>query len=239
MNIFIKSLVFQIYFYCSVLIAAVFVCILSPLPYAFRFKVAQFWAYSMLYFGKKICGLNYEITGTNNIPNEPCVIMIKHTTVFEAYAQLIIFPPQTWVIKRELLWIPIVGWALLSLNCIAINRKNGRQAVNQVIQKGTKRLKRNIWITIFPEGTRMPPGTTRRYGISGAALAENAKVNIIPVAHNAGDFWPRRSLKKQAGTIKIIIGKPIKPINENPKLTNLIVQEWIESKMHVISKNYK
>ena len=236
--IWISSLIFQIYFFVSVTVAAILVCLCSLLPYLIRFRIAATWARSMLFVGKTVCGLQYVVEGWENIPDRTSIIMIKHTTVFEAYAQLAIFPPQTWVLKRELLWIPIIGWALAALKCIAINRSDGNQAVNQVINQGKQRLQEGIWVTIFPEGTRMPLGKTRRYGISGAALASQTQIPIVPVAHNAGDFWARRGLKKQPGLIHFCIGPAIAPGDLSAKELNIRVQTWVESRMSEISIGY-
>jgi len=237
--IWIRSLIFQLYFFVSVTCAAVLVCICLLLPYSIRFSIVASWARSMLFVGRHLCGWDYVVEGRENIPTSPAIIMIKHTTVFEAYAQLAIFPPQTWVLKRELLWIPIIGWALSGLKCIAINRNDGRRAVVQVIEQGKQRLREGTSVTIFPEGTRMPLGKTRRYGISGAALASEAQVPIIPVAHNAGDLWARRGLKKKPGTIHFCIGPTISPSTLAPKELNIRVQTWIESQMSKISTGYK
>ena len=110
-----------------------------------------------------------------------------------------IFPPQSWVLKRELMWIPLVGWAVHCLKPIAINRKAGAAAVTQVVEQGTQRLREGMWILIFPEGTRVAVGETRKYGVSGALLASRAGCKIIPVAHNAGYYWPRRGWLKKPG----------------------------------------
>ena len=157
---------------------------------------------------------------------------------FEAYAQTAIFPNQVWVLKRELFWIPIFGWGLAMMKPIAINRKAGRSAVKQVIQQGKARLAEGLWVTVFPEGTRVAPGETKPYGVSGSALAHEANVPIVPVAHNAGDFWPRRSVLKRPGLIRVCIGPPIDASGRSPKETNLLVQNWIESRMAEISTNY-
>jgi 1-acyl-sn-glycerol-3-phosphate acyltransferase len=122
---------------------------------------------------------------------------------------------------------------------IAINRSAGHQAVTQVIEQGRKLLADGIWITIFPEGTRVAAGQTKKYGVSGAALARDARCPILPVAHNAGDLWPRRGLRKKPGLIRFCIGPPIEPGERSPKETNLIVQDWIETKMKEISVFYK
>lgn len=237
--IWLRSLLFQGYFFGSVAIAAFLVFLSWPLPYAWRFNIARAWARSMLFAGRHLCGLDYVIEGRQHLPQQPSVIMIKHTTVFETYAQLAVFPPQTWVLKHELKWIPIFGWGLAAMKPIAIDRGAGHHAVGQVISQGKRRLAEGIWVTIFPEGTRMPLGETRRYGVSGAALAREAGVPIVPVAHNAGDLWPRRGLKKAPGLIRFCIGPPIDASGRPPKETNLLVQQWVESKMREISIGYK
>lgn len=237
--VWLRSLLFQVYFFGSVCLAALLIFLCMLLPFKMRFGIARLWGQSMLYIGKHLCGLDYVIEGRENIPDTPSVIMIKHTTVFETYAQLAVFPPQTWVLKHELRWIPVFGWGLAAMKPIAIDRGAGHHAVNQVIEQGKARLAEGIWVTIFPEGTRMPLGETRRYGISGAALASEAQVPVVPVAHNAGDFWPRRGLKKRPGLIHFCIGPPIDPADLPPKEINLKAQAWVEGKMREISIGYK
>ncbi len=127
----------------------------------------------------------------------------------ETIAQAAVFPPQAWVLKRELMWIPLVGWAVKCLKPIAINRKAGAAAVTQVVEQGKARLQEGLWVLIFPEGTRVAVGETRKYGVSGSLLASRAGCKIIPVAHNAGYFWPRRGWVKKPGTIRVVIGPPI------------------------------
>jgi len=227
----IRSVIFQLYFFASVLLFAIAVFASWPLPFAVRFGLAKTWAASMLWAGRIICGLEYVVEGRENVPDEPCVIMIKHSTVFEAYAQLTVFPPQTWVVKRELMWIPIFGWGLAALRPIAINRRAGHTAVSQVIEQGVTKLAQGIWVTIFPEGTRVLPGTVRKYGVSGAALAREAGCRVVPVAHNAGDLWPRRSLIKRPGVVRFCIGPPIETEARSPKEINEAVREWIDAKM--------
>ena len=235
----LRSLVFQFYFFASVTIASMSIFFMWPFPFKVRSAIARNWGKSMLWVGRIVCGLDYVIEGRENIPADPSVIMIKHTTVFETYTQLAVFPPQTWVVKRELRWIPLFGWGLAAMRPIAIDRSAGHTAVTQVIEQGRKLLADGIWITIFPEGTRMSAGQTKKYGVSGAALARDVQCPILPVAHNAGDLWPRRGLKKKPGLIRFCIGPPVEPSDRRPKETNLIVQDWIETKMKEISIFYK
>ncbi|HET6628523.1 MAG TPA: lysophospholipid acyltransferase family protein [Woeseiaceae bacterium] len=227
----LRSLAFQAYFFVSVIVFAFLVFLSWPLPYRVRYGLTTIWAKGMLWAGRFFCGLDYRIEGLENLPDRPSVILSKHSTVFEAYALIVFLPRQTWVAKRELSWLPIFGWGFAALKPISIDRSAGGSAVSQVIAQGKARLAEGIWITVFPEGTRLPHNETRRYGISGAALAREAGCPIVPVAHNAGVFWPRRSIIKRPGLIRVVVGPPIEPGDRTPKQTNLAVQEWIEARM--------
>ena len=236
----IRSLIFLFLFFAATLFfsAAELLCFWA----SFRIKwgIAVAWARVSLWAGRTVCGLDVTTEGLENIPDEPSVFLIKHTTTMEVYWQIAALPPSTWVLKRELLWIPVFGWALGHvMKSIAINRKAGGPAVKQVIEQGRQRLASGMSICIFPEGTRMPPGETRRYGVSGAALAKEAGCKIVPVAHNASDFWPKRGLRKFPGKIRFCIGPPIDAANRSAKETNLIAQDWVETKMGEISARYK
>ena len=192
-----------------------------------------------LWAGEFFCGIKVVAEGLENLPDSPSVIMIKHSSALETYGHVPFFPRTSWVLKRELFWIPVFGWALKFIfKPIAIDRTSGNTAVKQVIKQGKEKLAEGTWVTVFPEGTRMAPGETRKYGVSGAALAKEAGVMIVPVAHNAADFWQRRELKKRPGTVRFCVGPPIDASGRPPRETNLIVQAWIEGKMGEISRGY-
>jgi 1-acyl-sn-glycerol-3-phosphate acyltransferase len=142
-----------------------------------------------------------------------------------------IFPPQTWVLKRELMWIPFFGWALALLHPIAIDRGSGRKAIEQVVAQGRDRLRSGIWVVVFPEGTRVAPGTRRRHGIGGAVLAAETGYPVVPVAHNAGSFWPRRSFFKRPGTVRVVIGPVIEAQGKTAEEIRDLAEKWIENKM--------
>jgi 1-acyl-sn-glycerol-3-phosphate acyltransferase len=201
------------------------------------YAVAVTWARLVTYLAKRICGLDYTVEGLENLPSRPAIALIKHSSAYETIVQLLIFPRQCWVLKRELMWAPFFGWALATLHPIAIDRKGGRNAVDQVLAQGKRRLEEGIWVMIFPEGTRMAPGQTRRYGISGALLASESGSLVVPVAHNAGDFWPRRGLRKRPGVVRFCIGPPLAAAGRDPRAINEEVQAWIEAKVAELRKS--
>jgi len=238
--LWLRSLFFLIYGAITASLTATFLLLLFWAPQSWRSQITASYCRMLLRAGDLICGMKVVLEGAENIPNDPSVIMIKHSTTLETYGHVPLFPPTAWVVKRELTWIPFIGWAIrLVLQPMAIKRSAGRSAVMQVITQGKERLANGTWVTIFPEGTRVDPGQTRKYGVSGAALAKEAGVMIVPVAHNAGDVWPRRQLIKRPGLVRFCVGPPIDPQGRSPKETNLIVQGWIENKMAEISSVYQ
>ncbi len=236
----VRSLLFLLFAFSSGILYAAVALLLFWMPGDFLWRFVIGWCRLTLWAGDFFCGLKLVPEGFENLPKTASVIMIKHTSAIETYGHVPFFPRTTWVVKRELLWVPVFGWALkLIFRPIAINRGSGRRAVKQVIEQGKQKLAEGTWVTVFPEGTRVAPGATRAYGVSGAALAKEAGVMIVPVAHNAGDFWRRREFTKRSGTVRFCIGPPIDPSKQSPKETNLIVQGWIEAKMLEISSTYQ
>jgi 1-acyl-sn-glycerol-3-phosphate acyltransferase len=197
--------------------------------------VARNWSEVNLWCCEKICGLGMTIEGLENLPDRSGIVYIKHSSAYETLAQFALTGDQTWVLKRELVWAPFFGWAISCLSPIAIDRSAGQSAVQQVLRQGKERLAEGTWVMIFPEGTRMAAGETRRYGVSGVLLAKEAGVMITPVAHNAGYFWPKRGLRKKPGTIRFIIGPPINPEGRDPREVNRELQDWIEGKVAEIA----
>jgi 1-acyl-sn-glycerol-3-phosphate acyltransferase len=227
----LRSLLFTGFFLLFTFLYAIFFVVASlVLPWRGRFALARFWARTILGASKVICGLDYRVEGAHNIPQgEACVALVKHSSSWETVAQTVLLPPQVWVLKRELTWIPFVGWGIRQLQSIAINRSAGGSAVRQLIDQGRRRLAAGQWIVVFPEGTRMPPGQTRRYGVGGAAVAAETGARVVPVAHDAGYFWPRRGLLKKRGTIRVVIGPPIQTRGRDPREINEEAQRFIEA----------
>ena len=235
----LRSLLFLAFGFTTVAFFSAFLLLVFWAPQSFLWKVTVTYAKLALWGGDVICGMKVVVEGQENLPDEPSVLMIKHTSTLETYGHVPMFPRTSWVLKREVTWMPIFGWVIgLLLQPIAIHRGARRTAVKQVISQGKERLRNGIWVTVFPEGTRLPPGETRRYGVSGAALAQAASAPIVPVAHNAGDVWPAGSFVMRPGTVRFVIGPPISAQGRAPRETNLVVQEWIEGKMREISAAY-
>ncbi len=235
---FLGSLIFTTYLFVSTGVFAVGVLLSAVFPYAARHAVASGWARSNLWVLKCLCRLDYRVEGFENIPTGNHISMWKHSSSWETLSQMVIFPPQAWVLKHELTWIPILGWAIYAMRPIAIDRGSGHVAVNQVLEQGRQRLDAGMWVLVFPEGTRMAPGTTRKYGISGALLATQTGRFVVPVAHNAGYYWPRRGLVKKPGTIRVVIGQPIDPAGLEARELNERIQSWIEATVaHLVPRD--
>ena len=215
-----RSLLFTAYMMVSACVFGAFMSLCFWAPYRFQFEVARLWARCLFWVLERLCGLKYVVEGRERIPEGNHIVMSNHTSAWETNAQFVIFPPHVWVLKRELLWIPFIGWGLKLLKSIAINRGVGHRAVNQVVEQGKARLADGLWVIIFPEGTRVAAGETKRFGVSGALLAAATGKLMIPLSHNAGAFWPRRSIIKKPGTIRVVIGEAISPQGKNPRQLN-------------------
>jgi 1-acyl-sn-glycerol-3-phosphate acyltransferase len=227
---YLRSLLFTAFFFAWTFAYAIFFVLVTwALPFRGRFALARFWANTTLIGLRWICGLSYRVEGREQLPASPQVVLMKHSSAWETVAQTVLLPPHVWVLKRELLWIPVVGWGIQRLRAIAVNRGAVQRAVREVLSQGRHRLAQGLWVVIFPEGTRVPVGQTRRYGASGAMLAAEAGVCIVPVAHDAGRYWARRGLLKKRGVIRVVIGPPIVAAGRSPREVNDEVQRWIEA----------
>lgn len=224
-----RSLLFTTYMMASACVFGGVMALGFWLPYSAQFAIARTWARILFWVLERLCGLKYVVEGREHIPSGNHIVMSNHTSAWETVAQFLIFPPQVWVLKRELLWIPFVGWGLKLLRPIAINRGEGHRAVNQVVDQGKARLADGLWVIIFPEGTRVVAGETRKFGVSGALLSIASGRSVVPLSHNAGAFWARRGFLKRPGTIRVVIGEPIDPAGKNPRELNAEVKQAIEA----------
>lgn len=231
------SVAFTAYLFVSVVPYSCWILLAAPFTSRdHAWRMARSWARTVLALLRILCGLNFRLEGAEHLPQHDAVVLMKHSSAWETIAQLVLFPNHVWVMKRQLLWVPFFGWALAVFSPIAIDRKGGRQAVDQVLRQGQQRLAEGLWVMIFPEGTRVAPGERRRYGLSGALLAAVAERPVIPVTHNAGDYWPRRGWTKRAGTIRMVIGPPIEAAGRSPRDVNRDAESWIENTLAEIRR---
>ncbi|OGT00945.1 MAG: acyl-phosphate glycerol 3-phosphate acyltransferase [Gallionellales bacterium RIFCSPLOWO2_12_FULL_59_22] len=227
----LRSLTFLL---LQILITPVF-ALLALLTFPFsrltRYRFISQWAKLMLPLLRLVCGIRHEVRGFENIPQEPCIVLCKHQSAWETLALQEIFPPQVWVLKRELLWLPFFGWALALTSPIAIKRSDGKGAIKQLLKQGKERLAQGFCVVIFPEGTRVPFGTRGKYKIGGALLAASSGVPVVPVAHNAGRLWGRNAFSKHPGLITMSIGRPIATRGRKAEEINAEVEAWIENEI--------
>ncbi len=234
-SIFLRSLLFALGQWSSTLLFAPLTLLTLPLPFAWRYRVASQWSRFNLWWLAVTCALRHTVEGWEHIPQRPAVVLCKHQSAWEALALQMLFQPQVWVLKRELLWVPFFGWGLAALRPIAIDRDSGTRAIHQVVEEGIRRLAGGIWVVIFPEGTRVAPGQRGRYRLGGAWLAQRSGAPVVPVAHNAGEYWPRNGFLKRPGTIRLVVGPAIPSQGRTAVQINAAAEAWIESTMGRIS----
>jgi len=198
-----------------------------------RFSVV--WLKNNLWCLENICGLTFKLEGEEHIPTHPTIVMSKHQSTWETYFLPTVLPRSVYVAKKSLSYIPLFGWALVVLKFILIDRSSGRSAITQMVEQTKDRFAHGISVIIFPEGTRMPVGSEPNYRIGGALVAEQIGADVVPVAMNAGEFWPRHGFIKWPGEITVVIGPTIK--TEGKKASDILAEteEWIEGKMQEIT----
>jgi 1-acyl-sn-glycerol-3-phosphate acyltransferase len=235
MMLFLRSI---LYLLLACLITApfgLFVTLSVVLPMRVRFQLIAIWRTLFMALCRYVLGIRYEVIGRENIPAIPSVIISKHQSAWETVSLQAIFPPLVFVLKKSLLMIPFLGWAFAAVKMISIDRNAGKDALRQVIDQGCERLKAGYWVVIFPEGTRVAPGESRRFKPGGANLAVAAGALVVPVAHNAGEFWAKNAFIKTPGMITVSIGPAIDPKGKTAAEVTALAEQWIESEMRRIS----
>lgn len=225
---FLRSLIFltlQVVFTPLFSTLALLTFPFSPLT---RYRLISNYARTMVWLVQVICGIRYQVRGLENLPKQPCIVLCKHQSAWETLALQVIFPPQAWVLKRELLKIPFFGWALALTSPIAIDRSDGKGAMKQLLKQGRERLGQGFYVVIFPEGTRVAYGQRGKYKVGGALLAASTGVPVVPVAHNAGRLWGRQAFSKHAGLVTLSVGQPIDPAGLKADEIMARVEDWIE-----------
>lgn len=218
-------------FYLGIYAFLIYIVCIGPFLYFTPFKFRYFhmtrWAWFVVRWLKLTCNLDMRVEGQENIPEGAAIVLANHQSAWETIALQMVLPPQTWVLKRELLWLPVFGWGLAMMRPVAIDRSAGKKALKQVIEQGKDRLGRGQWLIIFPEGTRTAPGEQKRYAIGGAMLAEKSGYPVVPVCHNAGEFWGKGKFTKRPGTITVVIGPTIDTHGKRASEINDQAEKWI------------
>jgi len=236
MRQFIGNLAFVIGQITSTILFSPVALLLSP--FLSSLQKAAFigiWANFIRWWLKVCCRIDYTVEGTQNMPSEPSVVISNHQSAWETIVFQNIFPSQSYLLKKELLWIPFFGWGLAANEPIAINRSQKTKALHQLITQGKERLKSGRWIIIFPEGTRMPIGHPGKFQAGGAYIASKAGVPVVPVAHNAGAFWGKhQAFHKKPGTVRVVIGPAIDSKGRKPREINAEAEAWILKTMQTL-----
>lgn len=230
-----RSALFWLIFFSSTLLLTFPVMIAAFVQREWCAKLVRFWVIINLRSLQVICKLSYKVEGFDSLPSEPCIVFAKHQSTWETLILKYLMPDILFVAKRELVLIPFFGWALGTLQFVLIDRRSGRRAIKQMIEQYTERKSRGLWLAIFPEGTRRPVGAEPNYKIGGAVVAAETGTGIVPMAVNAGEFWPRHSFIKWPGVITVAFGPVIKPDRKSPEELRDLAQEWIENKMAEIT----
>lgn len=204
------------------------------LPLKKKVSLIGGWGWLMVKWLKISCGLGYSVTGIENLPDRPFVALVKHQSAWETMSLLFVLPPHCWVLKKELLRIPIFGWGLSLAKPIAIDRSQSKAALKQLLKDGKDRLSRGLSVVICPEGTRMAPGVSGKFNAGGSMLASQAKVPVVPIAHNSGSFWQRKGFIKKPGTIQLVIGEAIDPASHSASEINALCKKWIDETVQAL-----
>ena len=215
--------------------AGLLVTLSVVLPMRTRFTLIAIWRAGFMALCAHVLGLRYQVLGRENIPSIPSVVLSKHQSAWETIGLQAIFPPLVFVLKRSLLLIPFLGWAFAAVKMISIDRSAGKNALKQVEKQGRDRLKAGYWVVIFPEGTRIAPGERRRFKTGGAHLAVSVGAPVVPVAHNAGEFWAKNAFVKKPGVITVSIGPAIDTQGKTSEEVTTLAEQWIETEMRRLS----
>ncbi|MDY7218445.1 1-acyl-sn-glycerol-3-phosphate acyltransferase [Denitrificimonas sp. JX-1] len=228
----LRTAVFYILLSLSALVWSVVSLLAAPFlsfPARYRFITVN-WCGFAVFLAKHLLNIEYRVTGIENIPSERCVILAKHQSTWETFFLSAYFQPLSQVLKKELFRVPFFGWTMALVKPIAIDRSNPKQALKQLAKQGAERLQENCWLLIFPEGTRVPMGKIGKFSRGGASLAVNAGLPVLPIAHNAGAFWPKQGWSKRPGVIDVVIGPAMYAEGEGSKAIAELNQrafEWV------------
>jgi 1-acyl-sn-glycerol-3-phosphate acyltransferase len=226
--VIVRSVLFNVLFYVNLFVHMIAALPTLVLPRRAIIEVARFWARTNNWLLRLSCGVKVEVGGVAGIPTGPLLVAAKHQSLWETFALLIWLPDPAYIMKRELMWIPLFGWYAWKAGMIPVDRGKGSQALAEMNARARRELARNRQIIIFPEGTRRAPGAEPKYKYGIVHLYAETGVPCLPIALNSGLFWPRRSIRRNPGTIRAELLEPIPPgLEKQDFFTRL--QQVIES----------
>lgn len=207
----LRSLLFNVAFYANLILWLIMLLPGLLVPRRLFMRAVKLWAWQSLWLLRVIAGTKIEIRGREKIPPGGLLVAAKHQSMWETFALLPLFEDPTFILKRELMWIPFFGWYTWKADCVPVNRKAGSQALIQMMARAREEARDGRQILIFPEGTRRPAGAPPAYKFGVAHLYQNLDMPCLPVALNSGLFWPRRQFIRRPGTVVVEILDPIPP----------------------------
>lgn len=227
----LRSLLFAVLQTAATVLFSLVAFLSFPFSAHARYRMITGYNHVLMWLMRHVLGIRYVIEGLEHLPAGPAIILAKHQSAWETIVFLCVFPPVSPVIKQELLKIPFFGWGFSLLNPIAIDRSAGREALKQIVKQGREKLAQGFWVLVFPEGTRVAPGEKGRYGIGGGWLAAETGAPVVPVAHNAGELWPKNAFVKRPGTVTVRVGPVIESTGRTAAELTRAVEAWIETEM--------
>lgn len=227
----VRSVIFAVLQTALTILFSLVALFTFPLSALTRYRIITRYNHALIWLARTVLGIRYVVEGAGHLPKTPAIILAKHQSAWETVAFLCLFPPVSPVIKQELLKVPFFGWGFRLLNPIAIDRSAGREALKQIVAQGKAKLADGFWVLVFPEGTRVAPGEKGKYGIGGSWLAAETGTPVVPIAHNAGEVWPRNAFIKRPGTVTVRIGPVIESTGKSAAELTRAVEAWIETEM--------
>lgn len=224
----LRSFIFKVAFMLATFIWSSLILIMLILPFKWRHYIGTFWADTTVWLARLICGVRWEVHGQENIPDTPCILVVNHQSNWETFFTTLLQRKQVWLLKKELVKMPYVGWAMNAMGPVAIDRKQGREALKMLMEEGKRRLDSGYSLVIYPEGTRSPVDDPQPFKVGAGRLAQTVGVPVIPIAHNAGQFWPRKG-RMHSGTVQVVVGEPIDTEGKLGKEINALAEAWISA----------
>lgn len=233
-----RNRLFGVAFGLTAVFWSTLILLMRPLPFRWRHAVGSFWADSVIWQAKMICGVDWHVQGREHIPDQPCIFVLNHQSNWETFFTTLLHRKLTWLLKKELTDMPYIGWGLRAMRPIAIDRSQGRAAIKTLLREGAQRIGSGYSLVIYPEGTRSAVDAPQPFKMGAGRLAHELGVPVVPIAHNAGQFWAVNG-QLHSGTVQVVIGEAILPQGLTPKAINAQAEAWISAQREALVRAEK